>query len=191
MRTHGLTHMKQTLLQHPLAYDALMTWYPLRDALIPHIGERGTIVLSFAISSTNECAICSLYFRRALLARGDDIDGRPLTADEERLTDFGRQVASTGRANPDLVAALRDRYGVDGVVLLTAFAGIMVATNIINEVLDVDPDEAVLGLLTGSDDPVASFPAIRHRPGPIPHAEQQGVEGDETTPKTTRQEHAR
>lgn len=155
--------MKQTLLYHPLAYDALMTWYPLRDALIPVIGERGTIVLSHAISTTNECVICSLYFRRALIARGEPADGSPLSADEEQLVQFGRQVAANGRADAQLVDALVAKYGYSGLVLLTAFAGIMVATNIVNEVLDVDPDESILGLITGQADPVAHFPVLERR----------------------------
>lgn len=161
--THGVTHMKQTLLHHPVAYDALMAWYPLRDALIPHIGERGTVILSFAISSTNECVICSLYFRRALLARGEAADGAAADQEERRLVDFGRQVAASGRADAALVADLAERYGDDGLVLLTAFAGLMVATNIVNEVLDVDPDESILGLVSGESDPVAGFPVLKRR----------------------------
>lgn len=155
--------MKQTLLHHPVAFDALMSWYPLRDALIPHIGERGTIVLSYAISSTNECVICSLYFRRALLARGESADGAPLDDAERQLAEFGRQIATNGRVDDSIVAALTERYGERGIVLLTAFAGIMVATNIVNEVLDVDPDDAILGLVTGDADPVAHFPVLERR----------------------------
>ncbi len=172
--THGLTHMKQTLLRAPLAYDALMSWYPLRDALIPLIGERGTIVLSYAISTTNECVICSLYFRKALQARGEPLDGKPLSPDEEDLAEFGRQVARDGRAERDLITTLIERYGQPGVVLLTAFAGIMVATNIVNEVLDVDPDDAILGLITGDTDPVSAFPVLQRRNTPTTSTSEGG-----------------
>lgn len=68
-----VTHIKQTLLQPPAAYDALVQWFPLRDSVLPHLGERGVVVLSYAISTTNDCLLCSLYFRRALLQQGEDV----------------------------------------------------------------------------------------------------------------------
>ncbi|MFB9618710.1 SDR family oxidoreductase [Brooklawnia cerclae] len=160
---HGMTHMKQTLLRSAPAFDALMTWYPLRDALIPFIGERGTIVVSHAISTANECLICSLYFRRALLARGDDPSGEPLSPEETDLAEFGRGVASQGRADDAVTARIRDRLGEEGLVLLVAFAGLMVATNIVNEALGVDPDQSALELFEGPDDPFAAFAAAPTR----------------------------
>jgi hypothetical protein len=158
---HGMTHMKQTLLRSLPAFDALMTWYPLQAALVPFIGERGTIIVSHAISTTNECLICSLYFRRALIARGEDPDGAPLTPEEEDLAAFGRGIAGHGHADDKVTARLRERLGEEGLVLLVAFAGIMVATNIVNEALGVDPDAGVLQLFEGADDAFAAFPAAR------------------------------
>lgn len=160
---HGMTHMKQTLLRSVPAFDALMTWYPLRDALVPFIGERGTIIVSHAVSTTNECLICSLYFRRALVARGEDPSGAPLTPGEQDLADFGRAVAANGRADDDVTRRIAERIGQQGLVLLVAFAGIMVATNIVNEALDVDPDESVLRLFEGPSDSFAGFGAATRR----------------------------
>lgn len=160
---HGMTHMKQTLLRSLPAFDALMTWYPLRDALIPFVGERGTIIVSHAISTTNECLICSLYFRRALAQRGEDLSAHPLTDEERDLEAFGRQVAAGGSAEDAVMDRLRGRLGEEGLVLLVAFAGIMVATNIANEALDVDPDEGALELFTGPSDEFSGFRAARVR----------------------------
>ncbi|MFT8636763.1 MAG: hypothetical protein ABF811_02240 [Pseudoclavibacter sp.] len=158
---HGMTHMKQTLLRSLPAFDALMTWYPLQAALVPFIGERGTIIVSHAISTANECLICSLYFRRALIARGEDPDGAPLNPEEEDLAAFGRGIARDGHADAEVTARLCERLGEEGLVLLVAFAGIMVATNIVNEALGVDPDAGVLQLFEGEDDAFAGFPAAQ------------------------------
>ena len=160
---HGITHMKRTLLHSAPAFDALMTWYPLRDALIPFIGERGTIIVSHAISTTNECLICSLYFRRALAARGDDPAATPLSPEEEDLAEFGRGIAARGAADEGVTARIRDRIGEEGLVLLVSFAGLMVATNIVNEALSVDPDPSALELFEGQHDPFADFPSA-HKP---------------------------
>ncbi len=142
-----VSNMKQTLLHSPVAYDALMTWFPLRDALLPIVGERGVIIFSHAISTTNECLLCSLYFRRALIARGEDPNAREdLSLQERDLAEFGRALARDGAAPDVLVAALRERYGEPGVVTLVAFAGLMIATNLVNTALDIRLDDELLAL---------------------------------------------
>ncbi|WP_028709564.1 hypothetical protein [Propionicicella superfundia] len=144
-----ITNMKRTLLHAPVAYDALMTWFPLRDALLPRIGERGVIVFSHAISTTNDCLLCSLYFRRTLLARGEDPEARyDLNAEEADLAEFGRSLAADGRASDELTGRLRERYGEDGLVELVAFAGLMAATNLVNTALGIDLDSELLALHT-------------------------------------------
>lgn len=98
-----VTHMKQTLLHSPAAYDALMHWFPLRDAVLPHIGERGVVVLSYAISTTNDCLLCSLYFRRALAERGEDPrEVGEFGPEDSDLEAFGRALAAQGRADAEL-----------------------------------------------------------------------------------------
>lgn len=142
-----VTHMKQTLLYSPVSYDALMQWYPLRDALLPRIGERGVIVLSHAISTTNDCLLCSLYFRRALAARGEDPDARSdLDPAEQELADLGRALAGTGVADPALIASLKEKYGPQGLVELVAYSALMIATNVVNTALDIDLDDELLAL---------------------------------------------
>ena len=50
--THGrTTNMKRTLARSPVALDALMTWYDLRDAVVPFLGERLTTLFAHAISA--------------------------------------------------------------------------------------------------------------------------------------------
>lgn len=142
-----VSNMKQTLLHSPVAYDALMTWFPLRDELLPVVGERGVIIFSHAISTTNDCLLCSLYFRRALIARGEDPDARDdLNSEEWDLAEFGRALARDGVAPNELVGKLRDRYGEPGVVNLVAFAGLMIATNLVNMALDIRLDDELLAL---------------------------------------------
>lgn len=142
-----VTHMKQTLLHSPAAYDALMQWFPLRDAVLPHLGERGVVVLSYAISTTNDCLLCSLYFRRALLERGEDpAEVGELDESERDLEAFGRALAANGRADADLTARLRERYGDRGLVEIVAYAALMSATNLVNTALDVDLDAELLAL---------------------------------------------
>ncbi len=140
------THMKRALLNHLPSYDALMTWYPLYGEVERFAGERGAIVFSFAISTQNECLLCSTYFRRDLKARGEDINGLDLTDVEEDLASFGRALAKHQPAPSDLVLRLRSRYGSEGLTALVGFGILMIGNNIVNSFLDVELDPGLRDL---------------------------------------------
>lgn len=140
------THMKRALLNHLPSYDALMHWYPLYAEVERFAGERGAIVYSFAISTTNDCLLCSTYFRRDLRNRGEDINGLDLDEVEQDLADFGRAVAKHQPPERELVARLVARYGHEGVVALVGFGILMIGNNIVNSFLDVELDPGLRDL---------------------------------------------
>ena len=130
-----LTNMKRTLLHSPPSYRVLMEWYTLFDEVKPFLGERLAIVFAHAISSESECPICTTYMRRILMAGGEDPDALALVA-------FGKCFARHGNRVPDDVyAQVKQHFDDAQIVALTAFGAMMVATNIINNVLDVELDE--------------------------------------------------
>src|SRR5687768_3937074 len=51
LRTARITNMKRTLLHSAPAFQALMTWYPLRDTVQPFLGERLTTLFAHAVSA--------------------------------------------------------------------------------------------------------------------------------------------
>ena len=57
LRVGRITNMKRTLLRSVPAFQALMTWYPLRDTVQPFLGERLTTLFAHAVSSETECLI--------------------------------------------------------------------------------------------------------------------------------------
>jgi len=60
---HGrITNMKRTLLHSLPAFNALMEWYKLRDALLAFLTAREVDLFSYAISEQNKCLICSAFF---------------------------------------------------------------------------------------------------------------------------------
>jgi hypothetical protein len=140
------THMKRALLNNLPSYDALLDWYPLYAEVEKFAGKRGAVVYSFAISTENECLLCTTYFRRALRARGEDINGLDLDDIDQDLADFGRAVARDHRADPALVARLRERYGAEGLVALVGFGVLMIGNNIVNSFLDVELDPGLRDL---------------------------------------------
>jgi alkylhydroperoxidase family enzyme len=136
-----ITNMKRTLLQSVAAFHALMEWYPLRDAVRPFLGDRLTTIFAHAVSSENECLICDTFFRRILVDAGENPDELVLNEMEREVVAYGRALAHSPHRVPDDVwAPLAKRYTHEQLVALTAFGALMIATNVINNALEVPLD---------------------------------------------------
>lgn len=139
---HGrITNMKKTLLHSVPSFKALMAWYTLQEEVAKVIGERATNFYCYAISTKNDCLICSLFFKKILTDLEIDFEAFEFTDQEQELIDYGRELVS----NPSSIASkliekLKKRYNEEEIVLLTAFGAMMVATNLINTSLKVELD---------------------------------------------------
>jgi alkylhydroperoxidase family enzyme len=140
---HGrATNMKRTLAHSPAALHAFMRWYDLHAEAVAFLGKRGAMLFSHAISTQTDCLICSTFFRRWLSEAGDDPDSLTLDDREKVLVEYGRQLARDANAVGDeLFARLREHFDPVQIVTLTAFGGLMVATNLFNNALRVDLDD--------------------------------------------------
>ncbi|HEY5095811.1 MAG TPA: hypothetical protein VII69_11910 [Candidatus Eremiobacteraceae bacterium] len=140
---HGrMTNMKMTLGHSWPALRALMEWYPLRDEVTAFLGERLTTIFAHAISTQADCLVCSTYFRRAMTDAGEDPENFGLDAWDETIVEYGRQlVRDPHQVSDDLHARLATHLRPEQIVALTAFACIMIATNIFNDALRVELDE--------------------------------------------------
>jgi alkylhydroperoxidase family enzyme len=136
-----MTNMKRTLLHSLPAYRALMQWYPLFETVKTFLGERLAVVFAHAISSESRCLICTTFMRRLLIDRGEDPSKLELDERGELLVAFGQALSQAGNRVPDeLYTKLTRFFNAEQIVALTAFASLMVATNIINNSLEVDLD---------------------------------------------------
>ncbi len=143
LAAHGrVTNMKRTLAHAPAALKAFMAWYDLFDEVGGFLGRRAATLFVHAISAQTDCLICSTFFRRWLIESGDDPDRPRLDEREQALVEFGRQLVRDANAVSDeLFARLRAFLRPEQVVALTAFGGLMIATNVFNNALRVDLDE--------------------------------------------------
>ena len=141
-----ITNMKRTLLHNVKSFDVFMEWYPMADLCKEFIGERALSLYAYAISEGNRCLVCGTFFRKILIDSGDDPDF-PLLSDEENLLmELGFSIAEDPHnIDPDIYAALKERYSDEQRVLLFAFAGIMAATNLFNTAAKVPLDEVLYG----------------------------------------------
>jgi alkylhydroperoxidase family enzyme len=137
-----VTNMKKTLLNDLTAFKAYQEWYPLNEEIEKFIGDRGAMIFSHAISSRNECLLCSTFFRKILIERGEDPANLKLDDREKILVEFGIQLAKDANGVSDeLFGNLKKYFDERQIVLLTAFAGIMIATNVFNSALRIELDD--------------------------------------------------
>ncbi|MDR1905817.1 MAG: hypothetical protein LBQ27_02735 [Clostridiales bacterium] len=137
-----ITNMKKTLLHSLPSFRVLMEWYPLRDAVLKFVDELSFNVYAYAISYGNDCLICSTFFRKILRDSGQDPDNIKLDGDSVLLMEYAETcTAKPARVGDELFKKMRARFSEEQIVLLTAFAGMMIATNLINNTLDVELDD--------------------------------------------------
>ena len=142
LRIARITNMKRTLLRSLPAFDALMTWYTLRDATIPILGDRLTTIFAHAISAETDCLICSTFFRRILIDQGENPDQLVLDAREQAVVAFARRLGQSPFTVPnEIFAPLKDLFNEEEIVTITAFGALMVATNVVNNALEIPLDE--------------------------------------------------
>lgn len=143
LAAHGrVTNMKRTLARNAVAFESLMTWYPLHDEVRSFLGTRPTLAFVLAISEQTDCLVCSTYFRRHLIDSGEDPATIRLDSREEALVAFGRQLARDAKAiRDDVMQEITAFLRPDQVVALTALGAMMVATNLFINALDVELDE--------------------------------------------------
>lgn len=137
-----ITNMKATLSHSPLAFDVYMQWYPLYREVIGIVGERPAYLFAHAISEASDCPLCTTFFRKIIIQNGERPEDLHLTDDEQHLMDFGAEIArNRGEVSDALYEPIQARFSEADVVVLIAFAGQMVATNLFNNVLNVAIDE--------------------------------------------------
>lgn len=145
IKKHGrITNMKRTLLHNVPSFKAYMEWYTLYDELVGTVGERALSLFSFAISSGNDCLICSTFFRKILVDSGEDPDCPNLSETEQLLMELGTLMSTDPHNIPDeIYTALKERFSDETIVTIFAFGGLMYATNLFNTVAKVPLDEVL------------------------------------------------
>lgn len=147
-KNNNLTNMKKALLQDYATYDAYMGWYTSWNRLVEVIGEKDATLYSHAISTTNSCQLCSLFFISDVKALG--LDPRNLHYDEKEqlLTDLGRQIVKDPTKVSDETFEKLHQYFTDAeIVVIVGYAGQMIATNNFNSVLKIDVDKRLIPII--------------------------------------------
>lgn len=146
LKVGRMTNMKRTLLNNVPSFKALMEWYTLRDEAAKFLTTLDINLFCYAISAENDCLICSSFFRKLLRDEGIDFDTFSFTQRQQVLISFGRNIVDNPHEIDDeQFAELKELFNDEQIVVLTSFAAIMIATNLINTVLGVELDGYLMG----------------------------------------------
>ena len=140
---HGpLTNMKETLIHSIPAFHALMEWFPLEEEIESFLGERAVNFFCYAISTENDCLLCGMFFKKILDDEGISFDDFAFTEEEEILIDYGRAIVKdANKVDPEIFDRMKAHWTEEQIVAITAFATIMIATNLINKTLQIELDD--------------------------------------------------
>ena len=136
------TNMKSTLGHSLLAFEVYMQWYPLYRQIETILGDRMAYLFAYSISYASNCPLCSTFFRKIIIDSGENPEKLQLSTQEQQLLDFGSAIAlHKGNIADDIYNNVSELHSKEELIILIAFAGQMIATNIFNNVIETDIDE--------------------------------------------------
>ena len=137
-----ITNMKATLGHSLLAFEAYMQWYPLYEEVEKIIGKRLAYLYAYSISQSSDCPLCSTFFRKIIIDAGEKPENLVLTPPEKNMLEFGSSIAMyQGNIGDHVYNAIAKQYSEKDMVILIAFAGQMIATNVFNNVIETAIDD--------------------------------------------------
>jgi hypothetical protein len=143
-----ITNMKATLAHSLPAFDVYMQWYRLYEEVKKILGERLAYLFAWSVSYASNCPLCSVYFRKIIIDKGENPESLELTPGEKDVLDFGEAIArQLGHIDDDVYNKLASRFTENEMVMLVAFAGQMIATNIFNNVIETNIDDYLFDYL--------------------------------------------
>ena len=143
-----ITNMKATLGRSLVCFEAYMQWYPLYAEVEKILGKRMASLYAHSISCAADCPLCSTFFRKIIIDSGETPEKADLTESQRNILDFGSRIAKNkGNVADQLYNSVAGKYSETEMVILTAFAGIMIATNIFNNVIETEVDDYLVEYL--------------------------------------------
>jgi hypothetical protein len=137
-----ITNMKSTMGKSLPVFNVYMKWYDLYNEVKEFTGERNAYLFAHSVSLGSNCPLCTTFFRKIIIEHGEKPEELFLTDDEQTLLDFGSAIANNkGEVESDLYNRIEKMYSEPQVITLVGFAGQMIATNIFNNVLEVQIDD--------------------------------------------------
>jgi hypothetical protein len=145
-RNDPVSNMQATLAHSLPAFDLYMQWDHLFTEVQRILGKRQAYIFALFVSKGSACMYCETVFRKKLADIGEDADTLLLSEEDKDLASFGEAVARChGNIANHLFNSISQKYFTEELVILTAFAGQMIAANIFNNVVETNIDHHLSG----------------------------------------------
>ena len=137
-----VTNMKKTLAHSAPAFASLMSWYTLYEESLKFLSKEDIYLFCQSISQNSECQICSLFFKRLLSQANIEIEDFQASTIQKVLIKYGEEVSKNHyKVSPQTFSEIARLFNSEQIIVLTALAGLMIATNLFNNALEVELDE--------------------------------------------------
>ena len=141
---HRITNVKRTMLHHIPSFKALEAGsYELDDDLQRLIGKLDGDIFEYAISTENDCLVCSTYFTRLLREEhGLDPATYQFTDRQQLLIEYAKAIAHTPKdVSDELFDRMKKEFTEEQIVAITTMGVMMVAMNYYNDILRLEPEQ--------------------------------------------------
>ena len=137
-----ITNMKSTLARSLPSFEVYMQWYVLFEEVEKLLGNRLATLYAYAVSHATDCPLCSTFFRKIIVEAGEDPQRMDVTEEEQNILAFGSAIGQAqGHISDEVYHSISDKFTDEEMVLLIAFAGQMIATNVFNNVVQTEIDQ--------------------------------------------------
>lgn len=138
------TNTQKTLAHSLPAFEVYIQLHSLFDKVKDVTGKRTAALFAWAVSTASDSALCTSFFRKLIVEGGENPEDITLTDHEKVLLDFGSAISQhKGRIADHIYNSLAPYHNEEEMVLLIAFAGQLIATNIFNNVIETEIDESL------------------------------------------------
>lgn len=139
-----ITNTKSTLAHSLPALEVYLQWYSLFEKVKEVTGKRTAVLFAWSVSTASDSALCTSFFRKLIVEGGENPENIALNDHEKVLLEFGGAISQhKGRIADHIYNSLALYHNEEEMVLLIAFAGQLIATNIFNNVIETEIDEAL------------------------------------------------
>ena len=137
-----ITNMKATLAHSLISFNIYMEWYVLYEEVLRILGKRLAPMYAFAVSDATDCPLCSTFFRKIIIDAGENPESLDLSEPEKQLFSFGCSIGKyQGHIADHVYNPIATQYSKEDLIVLIAFAGQMIATNVFNNVIETNIDD--------------------------------------------------
>jgi hypothetical protein len=140
----AVTNTQKTLAHSMPAFEVYIQLYSLFEKVKDVTGKRTAALFAWSVSTASNSALCTSFFRKIIAEGGENPEEITLNDHEKVLLDFGSAISQhKGRIADHIYNSLAQYHNEEEMVLLIAFAGQLIATNIFNNVVETEIDESL------------------------------------------------